>query len=141
MSSNKHLIFATVAVLFATATLFFMSPELSQENLTHQNLKCIARSTIVARGQDWVDKKVPYNQGGTHDGYRTDCSGFVSMCWELSKPGLTTQTMHTVASNINKDQLAPGDALNCDSEHIILFAGWADGAKTHFVGMEETKPG
>lgn len=35
MSSNKHLIFATVAVLFATATLFFMSPELSQENLTH----------------------------------------------------------------------------------------------------------
>lgn len=63
------------------------------------------------------------------------------MCWELSKPGLTTQTMHTVASNINKDQLAPGDALNCDSEHIILFAGWTDGTKSHFIGMEETKPG
>ena len=79
---------------------------------------------------------MPYNQGGTYDGYRTDCSGFVSMCWELSKPGLTTQTMHTHASNISKDQLLHGDALNCDSEHILLFAGWSDSSKTHFIGME-----
>jgi len=50
-------------------------------NLTKDGLTCIGRSTIVARGQDWVDKHVPYNQGATHDGYRTDCSGFVSMAW------------------------------------------------------------
>ena len=34
-----------------------------------------------SRGQVWVDKHVPYNHEGTYDGYRTDCSGFVSMCW------------------------------------------------------------
>jgi hypothetical protein len=58
---------------------------------------------MLARGQDWVDKKIPYSQTKTYDGYRTDCSGYVSMIWELAKPGLTTFTMHTVAHNISKD--------------------------------------
>lgn len=34
MSQNKHLVLATISVLIATTTLFFMSPELPQENLT-----------------------------------------------------------------------------------------------------------
>jgi hypothetical protein len=59
------------------------------------------------------------------------------MCWELAKPGLTTFTMHTVAHNITKDQLQPGDALNCDSRHIVLFDGWTDSSKTHYTAMEE----
>jgi len=78
---------------------------------------------------------VPYNQGGTHDGYRTDCSGFVSMAWELTKPGLVTQSMHTVASNITKAQLQNGDAINCDSEHILLFGGWTSSDKTHYYAL------
>lgn len=48
------------------------------------------RKDIIARGQVWVDKNVPYSQTGTHDGYRTDCSGFVSMCWQLPKDGPST---------------------------------------------------
>lgn len=109
-------------------------------NLTKEKLKCIARSTILARGQVWVDNHVPYNQQGTYDGYRTDCSGYVSMCWGLARPGLSTYTMHTVASNINKGDLAPGDALNCDTTHIVLFAGWVDAAQTKYIGMQETNP-
>ncbi len=42
---------------------------------------CVARSTAVNRGLAWVSAHVPYSQSGTHDGYRTDCSGFASMCW------------------------------------------------------------
>ena len=68
---------------------------------------------MISRGQDWVNKKVPYSQNATHDGYRTDCSGFVSMCWELAKPGLHTWTMHEVAHNISKNDLQAGDAMNC----------------------------
>ncbi len=81
MSSTKSMALATVAVILTATALFILSPASPSENLTKDNLTCIARSTIVARGQDWVDKHVPYNQGGSHDGYRTDCSGFVSMCW------------------------------------------------------------
>lgn len=92
---------------------------------------------MIARAQDWVDKHVPYSQTGSHDGYRTDCSGFVSMAWELAKPGLTTFTMHTVSKNVTKAELAPGDAMNCDSHHIVLFAGWTSSDKSHYVAMEE----
>jgi hypothetical protein len=69
---------------------------------------------MIARGQNWVDKHVPYDaEGKTYEGYRMDCSGFVSMCWELTKPGLSTGTIHTVSHNITKNDLQPGDALNC----------------------------
>lgn len=119
-------IFAVTALI---ASLLLLCPG-------KDNVQCLARSTIIARGQDWVDKHVPYNHTGTHDGYRTDCSGFVSMCWELAKPGLYTYTMHTVAHNISKTDLLAGDALNCDPYHIVLFAGWSDAGKTHYVAME-----
>lgn len=66
---------------------------------------------MISRGQDWVDKHVPYNGSGTHDGYRTDCSGFVSMCWELAKPGLDTRTFHSASHNITKNELLGGDAI------------------------------
>ena len=35
----------------------------------------IARSTIIAKAKVWVANHVPYNQGGTYQGYREDCSG------------------------------------------------------------------
>ncbi len=135
MVSQKELIAATFAVLLTAGALFLITPEAPEANLK-KDLKCVARSTMIARGQSWVDKHVPYNQQGTYDGYRTDCSGFVSMCWELARPGLSTFTMHTVAHNIDKGALAPGDAMNCDSRHILLFAGWTDGSQSKYVAME-----
>lgn len=93
---------------------------------------------IMLRAQRWVDLHVPYSQQGSFEGWRTDCSGYVSMAWELTfaKPGLTTYTMHTVAHNINKDDLINGDALNCDSRHIVIFGGWTDGSRSHYVSFE-----
>lgn len=135
MSKATNIILASVAILLAVSAFYFVKG--SEQSLQTELPQCVARSTMISRGQVWVDKHIPYSQTKTYDGYRTDCSGFVSMCWELDKPGLTTFTMHTVAHNITKDQLQPGDAMNCDSEHIVLFAGWTDSAKTHYVIMEE----
>ncbi len=98
---------------------------------------CVPRKTMIARGQRWVDKKVPYSQTKTFEGYRTDCSGFVSMCWGLKKPGETTYTMSAPAISITKDQLREGDAINCYNKHILLFVGWTDSRKTHYIAMEE----
>lgn len=95
---------------------------------------------MIARGQDWVNKHVPYSQAATHDGYRTDCSGFVSMCWELGKPGLSTSTLPQVSHHITKNDLQPGDAILCEGHHVILFAGWSDSSKSHYVAMEEASP-
>ena len=73
-----------LATIIAASTLLFITPKFDNiitDSLTKEQLECISRQTIIARGQDWVDKHVPYDQGKTHDGYRTDCSGFVSMSW------------------------------------------------------------
>jgi hypothetical protein len=51
---------------------------------------CINRTDAIAKGMEWVNAHVPYSQTGTHEGYRTDCSGFASFIWGLPKPGYTT---------------------------------------------------
>lgn len=128
MTENKIVLLSLLAVAITAGALYYFEPDT-------QNLQCVARSTIISRGQDWVDKHVPYSQSGTHDGYRTDCSGFVSMCWQLSKPGLTTSTMGSVSHSISKNDLQPGDALLCEGKHIALFAGWSDSTKAHYTCM------
>ncbi len=109
-------------------------------------------TAAVTRASSWVSAAVPYCGGvnfGTDaicggtcertgaadnsawNSYRSDCSGFVSYSWGLAAPGLTTSGFApfdtSVSSEIDADELQPGDALNSVPEqHIVLFAGWAD---------------
>jgi hypothetical protein len=106
---------------------------------TTPSLGCVSRSDMISRAQAWVNAHVPYNQDATHDGYREDCSGYVSMAWESSKPGHTTFDMHEISHAISKGELQPGDALLCESEHVVLFGGWID--SDHYTAYEETRPG
>eukprot|EP01117_Protostelium_nocturnum_P004394 TRINITY_DN158_c0_g1_i3.p3 TRINITY_DN158_c0_g1~~TRINITY_DN158_c0_g1_i3.p3 ORF type:complete len:124 (-),score=30.30 TRINITY_DN158_c0_g1_i3:53-424(-) len=96
---------------------------------------------MMNRAQDWVNKNVPYNQKGSHDGYRTDCSGFVSMAWGLAKPGMTTRNLDTVTKPISRNDLQPGDALLLKGTHVVLFGGWTDASKTHFTVYQEPSSG
>ena len=90
---------------------------------------------MISRGQHWVDEKVPYDENGkTYEGYRMDCSGFVSMCWELGT-SKSTKTLGEVAHNINKDDLQPGDAIICEGRHDVLFVGWTSSDRSHYVSM------
>jgi len=113
----------------------------NSDPIPEPSVGCLSRSTMISRGEKWVKAHVPYNQHGTHDGYREDCSGFVSMCWELSKPGLTTSTLPSVSHKIKKGDLKPGDVLLNVHEHVVLFKGWTDSKHTHYTAMEETRPG
>ena len=47
----------------------------------------ISRDEVINRAQDWVNRKIPYSQSKTTDGYRQDCSGLVSMAWKSSTSG------------------------------------------------------
>ena len=103
-----------------------------------------ARKTVLQRGFRWWDKQVPYSQSKYFEGYRTDCSGFVSMCWE-------TGTSYTTAEFINDKHksyllpgytsLVPGDALvrhvTHANAHIVLFLGWNDANKTSACVLEQ----
>jgi len=96
------------------------------------------RRQIIARADHWVAQHVPYNQGAWHEGYRTDCSGYISMCWGL-RDSLVTSTMPQVSHRIAKEDLRAGDVLlNTDvaTGHVILFDRWADYAHNSYVGYE-----
>ena len=106
------------------------------------------RDAILQRAKAWVDAKVPYNQQGRRDGYRTDCSGFVSYAWQLPKPGPDTTRFVSGghAIEIPIEELQPGDALNNklagNSGHIVLFVGWLNVERTRFQAYDmNTNPG
>jgi hypothetical protein len=107
------------------------------------------RLWALAIAHRWIDLGVTYDRGGTFEGYRKDCSGFVSMAWGLARPGPATAALEPFSDNpqtyeIPIDQLLPGDAVNRRTRHALasggtvghirLFGGWIDqAAGTHCV--------
>jgi len=105
----------------------------------------ITRNTVLARAQSWVDEGVPYSESSyykdANGSYRMDCSGFVSMAWNLPT-SRTTWTLDdsSLTTHISDSQLQPGDALDYDAEHIILFAGWVNQSAGTFHYYAESNP-
>jgi hypothetical protein len=95
----------------------------------------ISRNTVLARAQSWVDSPVRYSQRKRHLGYRTDCSGYVSMCWK-TKTSWSTRSFKSVTRRIAVSQLKPGDAMLKKGYHIRLFYGWVDEAHTQYAAYE-----
>jgi len=95
----------------------------------------ISRDQVLARGQVRVDAPVPYSQSRYYAGYRTDCSGYVSMAWS-TKTSWSTRSFHLVTHRITTSQLKPGDALLKKGTHIRMFYGWVDAAHTQYVAYE-----
>ena len=58
-------------------------------NLNDERKKREQVEQVLKRASLWVDATppVPYSIDATRDGYRTDCSGFVSYAWQLQKNG------------------------------------------------------
>lgn len=94
----------------------------------------VGRENIVNRGIWWLAAGVTYDRNRYHDGFRRDCSGFVSMCWEFESNPSTAYFPPFVSNKYavqlgSIDELVPGDALNKTYRnpygHVMLFAGWA----------------
>ncbi|MEU9234559.1 FG-GAP-like repeat-containing protein [Streptomyces subrutilus] len=106
----------------------------------------ITRSMVISRAKSWVGIGLDYNWGGKHGGYRTDCSGFVSMAWDLDS-SLTTDSFEPrgVVQSIGKSDLKAGDALlDNDSGaggHIVIFEKWANSDHTKYWGFDFTPSG
>jgi hypothetical protein len=88
----------------------------------------ITRCQVLTRAQSWVDAKVPYSQSSyfknTYGSYRQDCSGFVSMAWDLSS-SYVASTLPQVSQKLGSfNDLKPGDAVNHTCCHVTLFKKW-----------------
>jgi hypothetical protein len=104
----------------------------------------ITRTEVIQRAATlWPLGHVPYSQTNYRNpGWRTDCSGYVSMCLDLAKPGLSTVTLVTEGhiSEISSDELLPGDLVgHCgagtggDNGHVVLFDRWAQDHVTYWA--------
>jgi hypothetical protein len=102
----------------------------------------ITRDEVIERAATvWPLGHVPYSQTTVRNpGWRTDCSGYASMCLDLAKPGLNTVTLVTEGhiSEITRDQLRPGDRVgHCgegtagDAGHVVVFDRWETGHDTY----------
>ncbi|HEY3317572.1 MAG TPA: hypothetical protein VGK50_04020 [Coriobacteriia bacterium] len=94
------------------------------------------RTDVVGRAARWTSRGVPYDQGGWVDDYRSDCSGFVSYAWGLDQ-SYVTWTLPDVSKQIGRDDMLPGDIILNTARHVIVFGGWANSARTAYVGYEE----
>ncbi|MFH9424631.1 FG-GAP-like repeat-containing protein [Streptomyces sp. NPDC017529] len=106
----------------------------------------LTRGEALERAASWVDQGLKYNWGGSYQGYRTDCSGYVSMAWGLDRSETTDTLVPTgLAKWISKGDLKPGDALLNDatlaSGHVVLFAKWTDASQDTYWGYEFTPSG
>jgi hypothetical protein len=110
----------------------------------------ISAQTMLSRGADWVAAQVPYSNSTDYSDlygtYREDCSGFVSMMWDLdyslstadlASPSVTTKV------TAGLDGIQPGDIILKPKTkkahgHVFLFAGWVNSAHTMATVIEET---
>ena len=116
-------------------------------------ISCTSMAEVFVRAQRWLTAwsggPVPYlSSGNTRDwfeGYRRDCSGYVSMALGLDGPGLNTTGLAARSAVIPKTDLRPGDLLvNPSPElrgHVVLFERWADGSMSSYYGYEQSGDG
>ncbi|MGI5398737.1 peptidoglycan-binding protein [Streptomyces sp. CA-135486] len=114
---------------------------------TAATLRTTTRAQIVNRAKRWLSAKVPYSmEDYWSDGYRQDCSGYVSMAWNLAG-NEWTGSLADFATRITREELQPGDILlfhNPDNptkgSHVTIFGGWADYTHTYYLAYEQVKP-
>ncbi|MEV6164737.1 peptidoglycan-binding protein [Streptomyces sp. NPDC052052] len=105
------------------------------------------RAAIIDRAKKWVSAKVPYSMYAYwSDGYRQDCSGYVSMAWGLPS-NEWTGSLSEFGTRIARSELQPGDILlfhnpadPSKGSHVTIFGGWTDSSHTHYTAYEQTKP-
>lgn len=110
-------------------------------------LKATTRTEIINRAKKWVSAKVPYSMTKYwSDGYRQDCSGYVSMAWSLAG-NEWTGSLAKFGDRIQREDLQPGDILLFHNpadpgagSHVTIFGGWTDYTHTYYVAYEQTKP-
>ncbi|MFV6028389.1 peptidoglycan-binding protein [Streptomyces sp. NPDC056264] len=110
-------------------------------------LRKTSRTEIINRAKLWVTAQVPYSmEKYWTDGYRQDCSGYISMAWNL-RSNEWTGSLDRFADRVDRTELQPGDILLFHNpanptrgSHVTIFGGWTDYTHTSYVAYEQTKP-
>ncbi|MFD5160377.1 peptidoglycan-binding protein [Streptomyces hawaiiensis] len=121
--------------------------------LSTMSTATLSPDTMINRARTWLTANngapVPYSMERTwKDGYRQDCSGYVSMALGLGKPGLNTvglaDSRNGVTTRLSSmSQLKKGDLLidysttDGDFRHVVIFEKWADTSHSAYWAYEQ----
>ncbi|QPP06602.1 C40 family peptidase [Streptomyces bathyalis] len=108
----------------------------------------ISRDTVIKRAKTWLTAvnghQVPYSQSKTFQGYRTDCSGYVSMALKYGKPGTNTVGLASsqFTNKIKMSQLKKGDLIidangSSTTRHVVIFEKWTSSAHKSYRAYEQ----
>ncbi|SER74651.1 hypothetical protein [Lentzea albida] len=110
----------------------------------------VSRAEVIARAKSWLTAgpgggPVPYSQSVGLQGYRQDCSGYVSMAARIDAPGKITidlaDRLHSAP--IAMADLRWGDIVvnttgdTADGRHVVIFEKWADPYRTAYHAYEQ----
>ncbi|MEU3710374.1 hypothetical protein [Streptomyces catenulae] len=109
-----------------------------------------SRTEMLRRAATWLTAndgaQVPYSQADYwKDGYRQDCSGYVSMTLGLPTPGTNTVGLandRSLTRPISLGELTPGDLLidadgDNNNRHVVIFEKWNDDAHSSYTAYEQ----
>ncbi|MFJ6747839.1 hypothetical protein ACIQNI_06530 [Streptomyces sp. NPDC091266] len=109
-----------------------------------------SRQEMLQRAATWLTAnngaQVPYSQGKVwKDGYRQDCSGYVSMTLGLPTPGTNTVGLantRSITRPIQVGELKPGDLLidaagTNNTRHVVIFEKWNNDAHSSYTAYEQ----
>ncbi|MBU7598080.1 hypothetical protein JGS22_010760 [Streptomyces sp. P38-E01] len=110
----------------------------------------VSRAEMLRRAKVWLTAnngaQVPYSQTSVwKDGYRQDCSGYVSMTLGLWKSGPNTVELagnRDLTTPIKLANLKPGDLLidadgSNTTRHVVIFEGWTDSSHSAYTAFEQ----
>ncbi|WP_053731374.1 hypothetical protein [Nocardia sp. NRRL S-836] len=109
----------------------------------------VSRQELIERAKTWLTASnggpVPCSQSlyWGSEGYRQDCSGYVSMAAKLGAPGQRTVELHSdysVAIAVN--DLSWGDIVVDPvgtglTRHVVIFDRWADPYRSGYWAYEQ----
>ncbi|PNE36541.1 hypothetical protein [Streptomyces noursei] len=109
-----------------------------------------SRQEMLARAATWLTAdngaQVPYSQAKVwKDGYRQDCSGYVSMALGLPTPGTNTVGLASdrgLTRPVALGALRGGDLLidatgDNNNRHVVIFEKWNDAAHSSYTAFEQ----
>lgn len=104
--------------------------------------KPITPDEALARAVDWEQANPTYCQEDPYPDrygkmYRADCSGFVSMAWQIAEPRTTATLIDPAISHrIDISDVQPGDALINDHHTELVWA--VEGGMIETIGFGST---
>lgn len=115
----------------------------------------VSRGELLQRAAAWLTAnnggRVPYSmEKYWKDGYRQDCSGYVSMAAKLGnknpKGGPNTEALATdeYTTPVKIADLQPGDLFidpvdqpGADFRHVVIFEKWTKGDRSEYLAYEQ----